>query len=75
MREYLRIHTKEEKIMTLMSFKKMKELLPNSNFVRVHKSFIVAINKIKTVERNRIKIGEKLIPIGETYKKNFYDLL
>jgi len=75
MKEYLRIHTKNEKIMTLMSFKKMEELLPRDNFARVHKSYIIAINKIDSVERNRIKIKNNSIPVGDTYKKRFYELL
>ena len=49
----------------------LEALLPNEDFVRVHKSFIVAIKSIKTLEGNRIAIGEHLIPIGQTYKNDF----
>jgi DNA-binding LytR/AlgR family response regulator len=65
----------KSKVLTLQSFKKIEELLPPNNFVRVHKSFIVALDKIESIERNRIKIGERLIPIGESFSKNFYNLL
>ena len=49
----------------------MEELLPAGNLIRVHKSYIIALNKIDTLEKNRIFIGEAVITIGETYKENF----
>ncbi len=75
MNEYLRINTTKEKIMTLQNFKSLEDILPKNNFVRVHKSYMVAINKIDSVEKNRIKIGEKLIPVSNTYKDAFYLIL
>lgn len=72
MKEYLRIHTSSEKIMTLHSFKSMEEMLPAGNFYRVHKSFIVALNKIDSVEKNRVYIGKNIIPVSSTYKEGFY---
>lgn len=75
MNEYLGINTSKERIMTLQNFKTLEENLPDNNFVRVHKSFLVAIDKIESVEKNRIKIGDKLIPISNTYKEAFYMLL
>jgi len=68
MKEYLRIHTTNGNIMVLQSFKNLEESLPQNQFIRVHKSYLVAISKIESVERNRIKIGEELIPVSETYK-------
>jgi DNA-binding LytR/AlgR family response regulator len=75
MSEYLRIVTSKEKIMTLQNFKTIEESLPSENFVRVHKSFLVAIDKIESVEKSRIKIGDKLIPVSNTYKDAFYLIL
>ncbi len=75
MGDYLMIHTTSKKIMTLQNFRKAEEILPTSNFCRVHKSFIVAIDKIESIERNRIKIGETLIPVSESYRKAFYCLV
>ena len=71
LKDYLSVVTKEEKLITLQSLKNMDEILPGSNFIRVHKSYIVAMNKIDTLEKNRIFIGEAVIPIGETYKEGF----
>jgi two-component system, LytTR family, response regulator len=75
LKEYLMIFTIQGKVLTLQSFKKMEEILPQANFARVHKSYMVALDKIKSIERNRIRIGEKLIPIGESYGKMFYSML
>jgi two-component system LytT family response regulator len=75
LKEYLVIYLPHGKVLTLQSFKRMEEMLPEESFVRVHKSYIVALDKIESIERNRIKIGEKLIPIGESYNKQFYSFL
>jgi len=75
MRDYLQIHTEDNKIMTLLNFKKMEELLDSKNFMRVHKSYIIAIDKIDYIENNAIKIKQKLIPVSSTYKVAFYNLL
>ena len=69
---YLRIVTLKAKIMTLLNFQTMEDLLPSDNFIRVHKSYIVAMNKIESIERNIIKIGEQMIPIGLNYRDRFY---
>ena len=75
MGDYLCIVTVKKKIMTLQGFKKMDESLPKNNFCRVHKSYIVSIDKIESVERNRIKIKEKLIPVSDSYKDCFNNIL
>jgi two-component system, LytTR family, response regulator len=75
MKDYLQIVSEKKKIMTLQSFKNILEFLPTKDFVRVHNSYIVSIDKIDNIERNRIKIGEKFIPITDSYKEGFYKLL
>lgn len=72
---YLRIFTQKSKIMTLQNFQTMESVLPSDNFLRIHKSFIVALNKIESIERNRIKIGAELIPIGLSYRERFIKAL
>ena len=73
MSEYLRVVTKTKKVMTLLNFKSLEELLPKNNFLRVHKSYVVALDKIESIERNRIKIGNNIIPISESFKEIFYN--
>ncbi len=75
MRDYRRIHTINKKIMTLQTFKEFEEQIIPSIICRVHKSFMISIDKIDSIERDEIKIGEIFIPISETYKKSFYDLI
>jgi DNA-binding LytR/AlgR family response regulator len=72
MKDYLRIHTKSRKVMTLQSFSGLLQYLPGNNFIRVHNSYLVSINKIENIERNRIKIGDTLIPISDKYKDSFF---
>ncbi len=68
---YLRIVTRKNKIMTLQSFQNMESMLPQDNFMRVHKSFIIAMNKIESIERNRVRIGAEYIPVGLSYRERF----
>ncbi len=75
MKDYLRIHLPDKRIMTLMSFTRMEQILPPELFVRVHKSFIVSLDKIISIERNHIRILEHRIPIGESYRKMFWSIL
>jgi two-component system LytT family response regulator len=72
MKDYLRIICKDKKVMILQSFSRLEESLPSKNFCRVHKSFIVAIDKIKSVERGIIIIADQRIPVSNTYKENFF---
>jgi two-component system, LytTR family, response regulator len=72
MKDYLRIVCSDKKIMTLQSFAKFEENLPVKQFCRVHKSFVVAIDKIKSVERGVIIIADRRIPVSNTYKDNFF---
>ena len=62
-------------IATREPFIELEKELPKSKFCRVHKSYIVTLNKIESIERNRIKIKDNLIPISETYKDNFFKLI
>lgn len=75
MQNYVTIYTAKEKIISLQTMKKTEEQLPSSHFVRIHKSYIVAINKINSVERNRIQIADQNIALGETYRDAFYNAI
>lgn len=69
---YLKIVTLNSNVMTLQSFKNLEKRLPTSNFMRVHKSYIVAMDKIQSIERNTLKIGDQNIPIGMNYRESFF---
>lgn len=68
MRDYRRIVTVSKKIMTLQTFGELEVMLPGGLICRVHKSYMVAINKITAVEKDRVRIGDVEIPVSETYK-------
>ena len=76
LKDYIRIHTKGEKIMVLENMKDILEKLPVNQFVRIHRSYIIPKNKIKIIDGNQIQLisGEQL-PIGETYRKLVSDWL
>ena len=73
LQNYLRIYLPDRKIITRQSFRAILEQLPASRFVQVHKSYIVQLSKIQSIERNRIKIAEAVIPVGEAYRNTFFE--
>jgi DNA-binding LytR/AlgR family response regulator len=75
LKDYISIFTSTERIITLQGMKKMEDALPEKHFVRVHKSYIVALNKIDSIERSRIQIGDKIIPVGDTYRDEFFRMI
>ncbi|QZE14632.1 LytTR family DNA-binding domain-containing protein [Halosquirtibacter laminarini] len=74
-REYLIVHTTDANISTLMSFKKILEVLPSRLFIRVHKSFVVNKDKVKSLYGNQLEIGTTKIPIGKIYRSDVIDNL
>ncbi len=75
MGDYRGINTLKKKILTLKTFSDLIELLPKTEFIRVHKSYVVAISKIDNIESNIISIGTKKIPISATYKNHFFQTI
>lgn len=75
LKDYISIFTENERIITLQNMKKMEDTLPEKHFIRVHKSYIVALNKIDSIERSRIFIGDKIIPVGDTYRDHFFKVI
>lgn len=72
---YISIVTSTGSVMSLQSIKNIEEKLPLALFMRVHKSYIVALQKIDTVEKSRIFIGNVVIPVGESYREVFFGRL
>jgi len=75
MRDYRRIHTLHKKIMTLQTFTDLEKLIPPHVIARVHKSYMVSIEKIETIEKEAVRINNVYIPISATYKSQLFDLL
>ncbi len=71
--DYVKIHTKEKMFVVYSTLKTMVKKLPSVDFVRVHRSFIVRLDKIKNIDQNTVLIDEKVIPISNSYKSAFYE--
>ncbi|WP_218849859.1 LytR/AlgR family response regulator transcription factor [Winogradskyella vidalii] len=77
LKDYIKIWVKDKSkpILTLMSLKSLEEELPATQFMRVHRSFIVALNNIDVVERSQIIINEQRITVSEHYKPKFLEFI
>jgi DNA-binding LytR/AlgR family response regulator len=75
MRDYRRIHAVNKRIMTLQTFNEFERQIPPHIVCRVHKSYMVALDKIDSIEKTGIKIKNQIIPISETYKTKFFALI
>lgn len=68
-KQYVKIYTTEKCIITLERLKKMEELLPATDFIRIHKSFLVSLDKIKSSNKRVVEIKGKTVPIGNSFKE------
>lgn len=75
LQNYVVVHTQEKKLITYLTFKSVEEYLPSSQFIKVHKSFIVSATKIDSIEANDIRIGQHQIPISRNLKEEVMDKL
>jgi DNA-binding LytR/AlgR family response regulator len=75
LKDYVKIFTAGKVILTKTTMKNIADKLPAEKFLRVHKSFIVAVDKIEIIENNRIIIGKERIPVGESYKTSFTEVI
>lgn len=73
LKDYVVMHTENQKVITLMNIKTIHDLLPKSMFVRVSKSYIINIKKIDSVDNNTVYIGKSEIPIGNIYREYFFE--
>jgi DNA-binding LytR/AlgR family response regulator len=69
--DYIKIHLKDKKLVTNLSMKKILSLLPENNFYRIHKSFIISLDKIESIEGNMTVIKNTKLPIGNSYRQDF----
>jgi DNA-binding LytR/AlgR family response regulator len=75
MKEYLMIYTATGKVLTLQSFRRVEEVLPPDRFARIHKSYLVALSRIEHLERGKVQVAGRLLPIGDTYRESFASLI
>lgn len=75
LKDYVTIHTKSQKITTLQRMKALEEQLPTDKFIRIHNSYIVALDAIDVIQKNEVSIGSVSLPIGDTYRKSFKEFI
>lgn len=75
MKDYLRIVCPEKRIMTLTNFKNMLDMLPDEQFCRIHKSYIINLGKIQSIEKSHVVVLNERLPIGDSFRKSFFELL
>ena len=73
MRDYRMIHSAGRRLLTPQTFAEFERLIPPNIICRVHKSYMVSIDKIDSVEKGRIRIKDRVIPISETYREQFFN--
>jgi len=69
LKDYVRIRTVYEDLITHQNLNGMAKLLPADNFIRIHKSYTISVDKVKSIEGNCVEIASKLLPIGRNYRK------
>jgi two-component system, LytTR family, response regulator len=75
LKDYVTIHTKTQKVVSLQRLKALEDQLPADKFIRIHNSFIVALHAIDVIHKGDVQIKDVMLPIGETYKKSFRDFI
>ncbi len=75
LKDYVCIYTPNKKIISLQTMKSLEASLPSDRFVRVHNSFIIALASIEEIEKDRLVINKSTIPISDTYKKAFREIV
>ncbi len=73
--DYIKIHLKDQKIVTNLSMKRIFSLLPENKFYRIHKSFIIALDHIDSIEGNLVEINKNKLPVGNNYRQDFMQLM
>lgn len=75
LKDYVKVVTKDRQIVSLQTMKSLEETLPKNQFIRIHNSTIISFTAIEEIERDRVKIGREYLPISDSYKKSFKDLV
>ena len=72
--DYLKIYTPNQRpVVARLTMKAMLEKLPPAEFIRVHRSFIIPVSRIKSIQKKSVDIGDRVIPIGLSYQKTFME--
>ncbi len=74
-KDYVSIHTPEKRVLTHQTLKSLEAQLPAAQFLRIHHSYIVGVDWIDSIHKEKVQVGKVLLPIGDTYRKAFKEFL
>ena len=75
LKDYVTIHTRTQKVVSLQRLKSLEEQLPQDHFIRIHHSYIVSLEGIDAILKEKVQIGNALLPIGDTYRRAFREFI
>jgi len=75
LKDYVTIHTRQQKVVTLQRLKNLEDQLPANKFIRIHHSFIIALDAIDAIHKGEVQIGSASLPISDSYKKTFKEFI
>ena len=75
LREYVRIHTQAQKVITLLSLNKLESVLPKNKFFRIHRSFIINLDKIQEIQGNMVVVDNQSLTVSKSQKEEFFELI
>ncbi|MCU0393152.1 MAG: LytTR family DNA-binding domain-containing protein [Thermoflexibacter sp.] len=75
LKDYVIIHTPQQKVVSLQRMKNLEEQLPNHQFVRIHNSYIVSLEAIDAIEKEKVQVGKVFLPISDGYRKSFKEFI
>jgi two-component system LytT family response regulator len=75
LKDYVTIHTRQQKIVSLQRLKALEETLPQDQFIRIHNSYIIALQAIDTIHKDKVQIGAVFLPISDSYRKAFKEFI
>lgn len=75
LKDYVTIHTMNQKIVTLQRLKALEEQLPANKFIRIHNSYIVSLDAVDVIQKNEVQIKGVTLPVGDTYRKAFKEFI
>jgi len=75
LKNYVSVYTETQRIITYQALRELETQLPQPPFYRVHKSYIISIEKIKMIDGNAVFIHDQSIPVGDTYKEEFFRMI
>ena len=75
LKDYVTIHTRQQKIVSLQRLKALEETLPQDQFIRIHNSYIIALQAVDTIHKDKVQIGTVFLPISDSYRKAFKEFI